>query len=251
MRDVINIDKLKKVNSLANTLNRHGLAVNRMDAADLAREINGGGEMDYLKGLKVNKKQELEIVHTSNGQEMIIEKLQKPTKPAESNFMTKEQVESILQKFCDLFAQEMSKLDARLNGMELTVSYLQEQLSVANNQSASGEYHENNDMRNTGFNTGFQETQTTLGYANHTKEPENNVNLQVRPAQHGQAQMNATQQVAAFGSGKPFVSSEPVEKPTTMNRPAENPKPVGNNNPRTGGYESNDVSIEKFFYFGK
>ena len=48
MGDVINIAKLKKVNSLASTLNKHGLAANRMDAANLAREINGKQETDYL-----------------------------------------------------------------------------------------------------------------------------------------------------------------------------------------------------------
>jgi hypothetical protein len=194
MGDVINIAQLKKVNNLANTLNQHGLAVNRQEAANLARDINGGNEMDYLNGLNINEKQEMEVVHTSNGQQMVMEQ-----KKSTSDFMTKNQVECILQKFCDLFGEEMNQLNAQIKGLEIKFNYLQEQLLEAAKAPKSEPTVQQPQ----------QSPQTTFN-----REPENNPSL------------GAEQQTA------------------------QQPSPSDDGNHKTGGYDSTDVSVEKFFYFG-
>ena len=196
MENVINIAQLRKVNSLANTLNQHGLAVNREDAANLARDINGGKDMDYLKGLRINEKQEMEIVHTSNGQQMV---LNKNVQEQKSDFMTKQQVESILQKFCDLFSEEMSQLNAQIKGLEIKFNYLQEQMLEAASKPSQPQHN----------------PQTTFN-----REPENNTSLGAEPQRHVQQQH------------------------------AQQPSPSNDGNHKTGGYASNDVCIEKFFYYG-
>ena len=255
MADVINIAQLRKVNSLANTLNKHGLAVNKLDAAERAREINGGKEgMDYLQGLKVNKEQEWEVVNTANGQQVIQESKKLPVS---SDLMTREQVEVVLQKFCNLFSEEIYSLNAKIHGMELKFSYLQERLEGFEPvfqpelpaQEASIPKTSQQEIPVSEPNLAYQEEQTTL---NSQKEPENSVYVEERPVQ----ELDIVQQVAAHGSGRP---PQQVEQPAADQQPRTEPikhveqpapKPVDDGNPRTGGYDSEDVSIEKFFYFG-
>ncbi|MBT4824155.1 hypothetical protein HN695_04775 [Candidatus Woesearchaeota archaeon] len=204
MGDVINIAKLKKVNSLASTLNKHGLAANRMDAANLAREINGKQETDYLEGLKINEKQEWEVVHSSNGQKMILETKQKASS---TDVLSRTQTEAILQKFCDMFGQEISNLNATIKGLEIKFSYLQEQLAQMESKTAVNVEAQQPVVQEMHPSHPIERAQTTLNPVQEVREPENKPHHQVRSAEEG-------------------------------------------NNPRTGGYESNDVSIDKFFYFG-
>ena len=286
MADVINIAQLKKVNSLAHTLNKHGLAANRMDAADLAREINGKEETDYLSGLRVNEEQQWEVANTANGQQVIQETKKMPVS---SDLMTREQVEGVLQKFCNLFSEEIYGLNAKIHGMELKFSYLQERLegfepgageldsipipetpvSGAPHQESplSGAAHQESpvpeefvpETSNSETFPSYPEQQTKL---HSQKEPENNMHVEVRPVEPAQ-EFNVVQQVAAHGSGRPPQQVEqdavqqrsainqqaPVNSQQNVEQPA--PKPVDSNgNPRTGGYDSEDVSVEKFFYFG-
>ena len=211
MGDVINIAKLKKVNSLASTLNKHGLAANRMDAADLAREINGKRETDYLDGLKINEKQEWEVVHTSNGQKMVMETQQKPVS---NDTLSRTQTEAILQKFCDMFGQEIANLNATIRGLEIKFSYLQEQLAQMEAKPAEPvEAQQPVVEKVVQPSQLIEQVQTTLNPApvQEIREPENKPNHQ------------EVKEVRSVHEG---------------------------NNPRTGGYGSEDVSIDKFFYFG-
>ncbi|MBS3122231.1 hypothetical protein J4434_05100 [Candidatus Woesearchaeota archaeon] len=213
MDDIVDIAKLKRVNSLASTLTKHGISMNRLEAANLARTINGGEDMDYLNKLYVNRNQQMigvvngqayndnsngqesakqVVVDNGNGQQLVqevpVQQVQLP-----KNILSKQETEAILQKFCDLFGDEIGKLNAKIEGLEIKFTYLQTQLA------------ENEKRLNNGSHA---ETQTTLG----SKESENNVKVEAKPAV------------------------------------------VANNNssshPRTGNYNSDSVSIEKFFYYG-
>lgn len=213
MDDIVDIAKLKRVNSLASTLTKHGISMNRLDAANLARSINGGEDMDYLNKLYVNRNQQMigvvsgqaynensngqesakqVVVDNGNGQQLVqevpIQQVQLP-----KNILSKQETEAILQKFCDLFGDEISKLNAKIEGLEIKFTYLQTQLA------------ENEKRLNNGSHA---ETQTTLG----SKESENNVKVEAKP-------------VAAANSNT-------------------------SSHPRTGNYNSDSVSIEKFFYYG-
>lgn len=212
MDDIVDIAKLKRVNSLASTLTKHGISMNRLDAANLARTINGGEDMDYLNKLYVNRNQQMigvvsgqaynensngqesakqVVVDNGNGQQLVqevpIQQVQLP-----KNILSKQETEAILQKFCDLFGDEISKLNAKIEGLEIKFTYLQTQLAE-------------NEKR---LNSSHAETQTTLG----SKESENNVKVEAKPA-------------AAANSNT-------------------------SSHPRTGNYNSDSVSIEKFFYYG-
>ncbi|MBT4540947.1 hypothetical protein HOC35_05530 [Candidatus Woesearchaeota archaeon] len=235
MGDVINIAQLKKVNSLANTLNKHGLAVNRQDAAELAKEFNGGGEMDYLNGLKVNEKQEMEVVHTSNGQQMVLDKhnMEKPSET--SDFMTKPQVESILQKFCDLFSEEMSQLNAQIKGLEIKFNYLQEQLMEAATSQSEQQIQPVQPLPQEMQQPYSPQTTLNSEPENNiiASEPENNVNIQAQPQFIQTTEPQQAQPV-----------QQPVQVPPTSTPVNEDP------NHKTGGYDSNDVCVEKFFYYG-
>lgn len=217
MDDIVDIAKLKRVNSLASTLTKHGISMNRLEAANLARTINGGEDMDYLNKLYVNRNQQMigvvsgqaynensngqesakqVVVDNGNGQQLVQEV---PTQQVQlpKDILSKQETEAILQKFCDLFGDEISKLNAKIEGLEIKFTYLQTQLA------------ENEKRLNNGSHA---ETQTTL----HSKsEPENNVKVEAKPA-------------AASNNSNSNTSSHP----------------------RTGNYNSDNVSIEKFFYFG-
>lgn len=212
--EVIDITKLRRVNNLASTLNKHGLAVNKLEAVELARNLQGGNEdMDYLGSLKVNDRQGLEVVDTSNGQQMYIEKY---TSSKDHNFITKEQVESILQKFCDLFGEELNKINAQINGLDIKFNYLQEQLAEASKASSVVQTSPSLGQPQPAFvqPQPVQQMQQSI-----RTEPENNVQV---------------------SNVQPQVQQQPQQ-------------PAGGNkdgNHKTGNFSSSDVDIEKFFYFG-
>lgn len=214
MDDIVDIAKLKRVNSLASTLTKHGISMNRLEAANLARTINGGEDMEYLNKLYVNRNQQMigvvsgqaynetpngqesakVVVDNGNGQQLVqevpaqqVQQIQLP-----KNILSKQETEAILQKFCDLFGEEISKLNAKIDGLEIKFTYLQTQLAE-------------NEKR---LNGSHAETQTTL---QSKSEPENN-KVEAKPA--AQSSSNTA------------------------------------SHPRTGNYNSDNVSIEKFFYYG-
>lgn len=230
--DVLDVTKLRKVNSLASTLNKHGLAVNRMEAAEMAKRFNSTntGDFECLNNLKINSQQEFEVVDSSNGQQLIVEKQAVPTARESSNYMTREQVESILQKFCDLFSEELNQHNAQIKGMEIKFNYLQEQMTET-------------------FKA-LQEAQANIiSQVRQAPQPApvSQVYTQPHVAPVVQAPVQQAPQYQA-------PAQEPVHQysqPTTQRvEPENNVNKPGEPNHKTGGFQSNDVSIEKFFYFG-
>lgn len=193
--NVLNIEKLKKVNSLADTLRKHGLAANMLDAANLAEKFGGDEEFSNLRHLKINKKQELEVVDVDDSGE---KRCSNAVNNASANANTSTspqppglnvgQVERILQKFCDSFGEEIKKLNSKIIDLTREVTVLK------------------------------------------NKEPENN------------QYAKASQQETAVAAKRFEVSGEKVNNVPN--------KHTSDTHPRSGSYNSEDVSVEKFFYFG-
>jgi len=205
--DVINIEKLKRVNLLAKTLNQHHLAVNQLEAANLAREINGGDSTEYLDHLKVNEKQQWEV-GTSQNQRLVMEKpkLEEPQ-------LRKEDIEAVMQEYCNFFCREIEMLNERVMLLTNSLEKLNNPPQQAPQEPIQSQMHvEHSESR--------VERQAMLN-----TEPENNE--------------NAFQQIV---TSAPQRNPEPEVKPEL--------KSVDGNNPRSGSYNSEDVSVEKFFYYG-
>jgi len=183
---IMNVDKLKKMNVLANTLKQHGLAATREDAANLAGDMVGTSDEQALSRVFVEPEQSVKIEQDEPEEVQHME----PEQPA----VNEDAMKNVLQSFADQFCTEINKLNEKLNQQEEQIAQFQKAIEAMNAQPAP--------------------------------EPE---------------PVAVTQEPVA-------VSQEPEPAPVqqTIEPVVEKKEP-----PRSGSYESNDVSIEKFFYCGQ
>jgi len=168
----MNVDKLKKMNVLADTLKEHGLAATREDAANLAGDMVG-----------TKDEQDLSRVFVEPEQSVTIEQ-DEPAAP--EPVVNEDKMKGVLQSFADQFCGEINKISEKLDKQDEQIAQFQKALDAINVQ--------------------------------HVEEPA--VEIPAEPVPEPAA-----------------IEPEPIEKPTES--------------PRSGGYASNDVSIEKFFYCGQ
>ena len=187
----MNVDKLKRVNMLANTLKQQGLAASSQDAVSLANDFSCGQRDEDLDHIFIQQKTE-----------ETVEKVDVPAETPETKEKAdfgEEQIKSILQSFCDQVSGEVNRISEKLENHEQVLSKLSEQLK------ASESY------------------------------------VQERQAQE-QHSIKAPEQ------------KEAEEQPKQQAPVQEQPSPAQEkqqDKPRSGGYKSDDVSIEKFFYYGQ
>lgn len=191
MGDVMDIERLKKLNMLAGELKHQGIAQDHEDAAYLAVSMVGEDEERCLSNMHLNEDQSLMI------KEIIKEK---PVHRTEQQFeensqifhqqpqsiqsgMNKDDVEHILQNFASTLVAEFNTLHAQLEQNTAQLQKLMEHMST----------------------------------------------VSVQPVQK--------------------IQQEQVPVQKTL--PQEPTQPAAQAaNPRTGNFATDDVSVEKMFYFG-
>jgi len=106
----MDVDKLKRMNVLAETLKVHGLAATREDAASLA------GDM-------VGSPQEMPMVFMEQQEEEVNVPQAQPEQKEET--FSGEQVKGILQNFADQFCSEINKMSTKLDEQAQVIAALQ------------------------------------------------------------------------------------------------------------------------------
>ncbi len=117
--DVLDIGRLRKVNDLAKTLTRHGLVANRLEAANLASELQADhDEMEALHHIQITKDQKMVVVNQGQEQQSVVQQAVVQEQPkVVKDYYTKEEVETVLQDFANLFGSEVKKLKAELESL--------------------------------------------------------------------------------------------------------------------------------------
>jgi len=174
---IMDVEKLKKMNVLADTLKSHGLAATREDAANLAGDLVGSPEEQEFSNGFIPDEPVAEEAPTS------VEPI--PEEPA----YNEEQMKKILQNFADQFCEQINKMETRLQQQDEQIESFKRVLETKNEDTPQ-----------------VEETEA------------------------------------------PAIPAEPITQ-TAPVQPQTTPAPV--QSPRSGGYDSNDVSIEKFFYCGQ
>jgi hypothetical protein len=178
--DVMDIERLKKLNSLAGELKHQGIAHNHEDAAYLAVNMVGEEEERCLSDMHLNEDQSLMV------KEIIRDKPAKKQEEVHTiiqpQSLSREEVEIILQNFASKLVAEFNALHAQLEQNSAQLQKLMQTMSTVN------------------------------------------------------------------------VSVQPVQKqeqvPVQRTLPQEPTQAVSTANPRTGNFATDDVCIEKMFYFG-
>ncbi len=191
----MNIEKLQKVNQLATTLRRQGLAAGRDDAAKLAGEMNWEKE-DNVGHIFGNSNQEEKIVINGDNKQESQEGTGETSQTQEQKAVfDEEKIVSILQKFADQFSAEINRIDDKQKEQDEILRKLSENI-VNMREGISAKEN----------------------------------------ASSGQQQLN-TQQTHS--------GQQSTQQPQQKKQESSDEKP------RSGGYGSDDVSIEKFFYYGQ
>lgn len=195
----MDVDKLKKMNVLADTLKQHGLAASREDAANLAGEMVGTPDEQELSRIFVPDEQQSISVREERKMEATEERVA----------FDEQQVKSILQNFADQFCEEINQLNEKVDSQAEKI------------ESQAAEI------------TRFQQIVQAM-----KEQPTQNVNL-----------APAVEQPVQQPEPAPQTEKQPVQlEPAPVQQlKQEAPK----ENPRSGGFDSSDVSIEKFFYYGQ
>jgi hypothetical protein len=216
----MNVENLKKMNVLADTLKKHGLAPTREDAANLAGTIVGDKE-----------EQDLSRVIIRPGQNMILQEDEEESKmeeePRKRGF-TEEQLKAILQNFADQFVSEINKLNQKIESQEQMINELTQRMANTHNISEE-------DLK--------EELETGSDVVVEQREKPQVEDEEEKPQIYRPVAKEEQR------TEKQESQQEPERRETVSCAPAR-PK-TENKSPRSGGYTPDDVSIEKFFYFGQ
>ncbi len=207
----MDIERLKKLNSLAGELKHQGIAQNHEDAAYLAVSMVGEEGEQCLSDMHINDDQSLVIreiirdkpvkkAETHSEREESAEAREKvPTPTIIQSGITKEDVEKVMQTFATALVAEFSTLQKKIEETNQQLVQLQQKMSErAVVQQAVPQQKMTQFMEDTPVRTQVQEAVQSQA-----------------PIQH-----------------------------------VEHPSAVQAANPRTGSFVTNDVCIEKMFYFG-
>ncbi len=184
----MNVDKLKKMNVLADTLKQHGLAATREDAASMAGDMVGTVDETQFSKVFVEPDQKISI-HRDESQETL-----ETEQAAERKVFDEEQVKNILQSFADQFSSEINRMTEKLSSQDEMIKELREML----------------------------EAKKVAEPAARSRDEESHVQVHV-------------------------AEEKPAEP---MRAPQESVQRQAPSSPRSGGFSSEDVAIDKFFYYG-
>ena len=208
----MNVEKLRRVNALTETLRKQGIVANSEDAVALAADITGSYEEQQFAQVQVDDEQKIVIRDQTSGDILIEEPTIEDTSeevPVEHDTFTREEVINVLQSFADQFIKEVEKVSKRVSEQSTTIAHLQKKLDNLRVVKAQPQ-----PVQQVQENTQIQEE----GSIQHT------LNVLGTNPSHEQIQV---------------VAEEPKSQTKS------------NNNPRSGNYTEDDVSIEKIFYFGQ
>jgi hypothetical protein len=133
---MMDVERLKKLNTLAGELKGQGIAENYEDAAYLATAIHGREPEACLSGMQmsdIHSTMADEIIENHPIEEVPIQE-QQPVmsqqtipQPIIQPGISKEEVENILQSFANQVSQEFTKLQQRVESAEATIAQLKAQ----------------------------------------------------------------------------------------------------------------------------
>jgi len=126
----MDVDKLQKMNVLADTLKQHGLAATREDAANLAGSMVGTNEEQGLSRIFVEPEQKVAIQQEEN------EENDEDMKREEEQGFGESQVKNILQNFADQFCAEINKLNDKVAEQSEQIAKFEAVLNNLNSQPA-------------------------------------------------------------------------------------------------------------------
>lgn len=181
----IDIERLKKLNSLAGELKQQGIAQNHEDAAALAVAMVGEDEEQCLADMHINDTQSLMIKEIIKNKPELKGATKEPVQEAQKPIvhgLSRAEIEAILQDFANVFAHEFTLLQQKL-----------------------------------------EET-----------------NIQLKQILNSQLSQSTVQNIVQ--------EQVPVQRTLEQQPVSQQAAPV---HPRTGNFATDDVSIEKMFYFGK
>jgi hypothetical protein len=210
----MNVEKLRKVNALTETLRKQGIVANTEDAVALAADIAGSYEEQQFSQVQVDDEQKIVIRDQTSGDVLIEEPVLEDTTeeiPVEQDTFTREEVINVLQSFADQFIKEVEKVSKRVSEQSTTIAHLQKKLD---------------NLRV--------------------------VKPQVQPMPVQQQEQPQTEEEGSIQHTLNVLGTNPSPEP--VQAAVEEVKPQTTqetSNPRSGNYTADDVSIEKIFYFGQ
>ena len=210
----MNVEKLRKVNALTETLRKQGIVANTEDAVALAADITGSYEEQQFSQVQVDDEQKIVIRDQTSGDVLIEEPVLEDTTeeiPVEQDTFTREEVINVLQSFADQFIKEVEKVSKRVSEQSTTIAHLQKKLD---------------NLRV--------------------------VKPQVQPMPVQQQEQPQTEEEGSIQHTLNVLGTNPSPEP--VQAAVEEVKPQTTqetSNPRSGNYTADDVSIEKIFYFGQ
>lgn len=265
----MDVNKLRKINQLTATLRKHGLAACNDDATEIASRINCRESEETFSSFISHKEPALCSQNTeeSKNQDYIAsnDNYSENNGQGEINMekqkgLTEEKVVKILQSFSDQFCEQINTLKSQIEKQndiikELSCNYGQRNDSsmqeenedsiiideLISEEGAAGKVSANDAIEPAAMHTagstvlmqqhlnnpaGRQAQPSAASYKN-----ESSVNANTHQIQNTMQNSNPSQKTLQESGG-------------TQTRASNNPMP------RSGSFSSNDVAIEKFFYFG-
>jgi hypothetical protein len=219
---MMDIERLKKLNTLAGELKGQGIAGNYEDAAYLATAIHGKEPEACLAGMSMDDQstmaQQIMEEHPMPAQSVLEEPAQSVLEePAQSVLeepamgqpvsqgLSKDEVEGILQAFANQVSKEFTVLQQKVTSAEAQISNLTATVQQLRQQPAG---------------------QQTLPVSEAAPQQESNAASDSTPSSTNSSQ-SANGSMSAQGTDSHSVKPEIKDE-----------------------YSSNDVSVEKMFYFG-
>ena len=222
---LMDVNKLKKINQLTATLKKHGMAACTEDAVELVNRIsNKEGEIQFNDLVAQSEK-----IPAENNEES-------DARMEKNNSFNDEQITHILQKFADQFSEEINSMKQRVEKQDELIK----QLSI--------HYGSNNEIKSTEKIS----TEDELAVNEIIKEesgPKNQDRVISGAVIVDQASQHSVVEEKPQQNPVQEPQTHVIEQQETINI-KEQPSKNGSGSPRSGGYASDDVSIEKFFYFG-
>jgi hypothetical protein len=209
---MMDVNKLRKINQLSATLRKHGLAANNEEAVQMAGDIEGPHNSQEFSDVikQCDNMAKSEKASYEAENEAKMSRMEEKSKG-----FSEEQFIKVMQKFADQFSEEINNMRKRMDMQDNMIK----QMSKSNSQSM--QEHSPKHVQYTNEEQAVKEI---------IEERENESNQTVviheEPSQiQVHHEMKAPESHSGRGAPEPRT-------------------------PRSGNYKPNDVSIDKFFYYG-
>lgn len=235
----MDMEKLRKINELANTLREKGLTTSRTEAAHIAGNLAGTHkEQEFSNDISFNMDNANPLSGVSKP--MPENKIEAAVQRNEDtkNYVDEKRLINILQEFTGVFEKKnqesTTELKSIINKQQERINELTSSLQLLLKKQE--EIKTNMSVQKT-----LEAPQSVAAPPSAPMEEDNLVSELI-----GETAPQTQQPVNSIAQ----VSKEPLAQNVQASKPIATSERKKSEAPRSGGYDSNDVDVQKFFYFG-